>query len=293
MKRTYLILAAACLVLGNTACSSSTTETTAAGTAAETTVQETKEEETKEQESKETAKKETESKPEETTKETEEEIETKMVTGRVTSVKKTIVTIDGQDDLTYQVELKDAETRSELEVGEGDEIQVVFLEDEEEIKKAESYDIITSAAMVGDMDPVIAGVVQSSGADFIAIEAASGKSYRFSTVIAQVVAGDKGLAVGEYAEITYLGKPSDGKALRIIMEEASGDAEATFYVMKGNMAAADDASVTIEAADGSRFKFSAGTDVFPTDYEIGEEIEVFYEGSLTAGNAVAQVIDYP
>lgn len=45
--------------------------------------------------------------------------------------------------------------------------------------KAESYLIITSMAMVGDMDPVVFGVVQKADAKTITIEAGSGKPIVF------------------------------------------------------------------------------------------------------------------
>ncbi|MCI9594278.1 MAG: hypothetical protein HFG51_09070 [Lachnospiraceae bacterium] len=296
MKRKYLILAAVCLVLGSTACSSKNTEPTAQETTAETAAEESREQEESteaDKESKKETKKE-EEKKEETTEETTAKIEKEAVTGRVVKVEKNIVTISGQDDLEYQFDLKDAETKSDLELGEGDEIQVVFLNDEEEkIKKAESYQILTSLAMVGDMDPVISGVIQSVDGSQVTIEAGSGKSYRFSTAIARIVAGDKGMAVGEYVEITYMGNLKDEKALRVVTEEASGDADATYYALTGNLVQASDASVTIAAADGTSFSFTLGENVFASDFEGGEELEVIYEGSLTNHNAVAIAVDYP
>ena len=290
MKRKYLILAAVCLVLGSTACSSKNTEPTAQETTAETAAEESREQEESteaDKESKKETKKE-EEKKEETTEETTAKIEKEAVTGRVVKVEKNIVTISGQDDLEYQFDLKGAETKSDLELGEGDEIQVVFLNDEEEkIKKAESYQILTSLAMVGDMDPVISGVIQSVDGSQVTIEAGSGKSYRFSTAIARIVAGDKGMAVGEYVEITYMGNLKDEKALRVVTEEA------TYYALTGNLVQASDASVTIAAADGTSFSFTLGENVFASDFEGGEELEVIYEGSLTNHNAVAIAVDYP
>ena len=296
MNRMYLILDAAFMVLGCSACSPKNSEPTVQETTAETAAEERREQEDSteaDKESKKETKKE-EEKKEETTEETTAKIEKEAVTGRVVKVEKNIVTISGQDDLEYQFDLKDAETKSDLEVGEGDEIQVVFLNDEEEkIKKAESYQILTSLAMVGDMDPVISGVIQSVDGSQVTIEAGSGKSYRFSTAIARIVAGDKGMAVGEYVEITYMGNLKDEKALRIVTEEASGDADATYYALTGNLVQASDASVTIAAADGTSFSFTLGENVFASDFEGGEELEVIYEGSLTNHNAVAIAVDYP
>ena len=139
--------------------------------------------------------------------------------------------------------------------------------------------------MVGDMDPVVFGVVQKADAKTITIEAGSGKTYRFSTAIAQIVDGGEGIQVGENAEITYTGGLSDGKALR-------GDAEATYYSMRGTLVQASDTSVTISTADGTPLTFPLGENVFATDYEVGEALEISYEGSLTNKNAIAIAVDY-
>lgn len=296
MKRTCLILVAACIILGSTACSSKNAETTAAETTA--AAQESKaQEDGGEEKSSKTNKdeKEAKEKAEETTKEeTTAAPEKEAVTGRVTKIEKTVITVSGQDDLEYQFDIKDAETKSDLEIGEGDEIQVVFLEDDEaKVKQAESYNIITPMALVGDMDPVVSGVIRSADSGSVTIETGGGKTYRFSTAIAQIVDGGEGIAAGEYAEITYMGSPSQEKALRVVMEKASGDAEATYYAMDGSMTQASDTSVTITAADGTAFTFALGENVFATDYESGEEVEVIYEGSLTNNNAVAIAVDYP
>ena len=130
------------------------------------------------------------------------------------AIEKTVVTISGQDGQEYQVELKDAKTKSDLEIGEGDEIQVVFMDDGEEVKVAGSYTIISSVALEGDMDPVLAGAITEVGADTITIETDGGSSYTFSTAIAQVVTGAGGLEVGGYVEITYLLRKKWGPLIR-------------------------------------------------------------------------------
>lgn len=297
MKRNFLILAACCLALGVTACSSKTSEHTAADSAAgvEATAESTVKTEGENQEGiKEKTKEENEEESDKKAGEAEKETaaEKKVVTGRVAAVDKTVLTISGHDDLEYQVDIKDAETRSSLEIGEGDEIQVVFLDDSQEIKKAESYDILTSAAIEGDMDPVIAGVIKDAAMNSIVIEAASGKSYTFSTIIAQKVTGDKGIMIGENVEITYLGSLDQGIALRVITEEAYGDAEATYNALLGTLVSYSDSAVTIQAADGSSFTFGRDDSVDMTEFEIGDELEITYNGSLTKQNAIAEDVDY-
>ena len=138
MRKNYMFLAAACVALGITACGQKKSETapvpstqteTAQESAAETETAETKE-----------------------SSQAEEEAEEKTVTGRVTGVEDTVITLSGQNDLEYQIDLADANTAGSLEVGEGDQIMVTFMDDDQEIKKAESYDILTSAAQEGEQE---------------------------------------------------------------------------------------------------------------------------------------------
>lgn len=268
MKRTYIIMAAVCLAFGLTACASKTSETEAAKTSSEQLPETEKEEGT--EETREEAK---------TTAEAETEKEKKIVTGRVEAIEKTVVTISGQDGQEYQVELKDAKTKSDLEIGEGDEIQVVFMDDGEEVKVAGSYTIISSVALEGDMDPVLAGAITEVGADTITIETDGGSSYTFSTAIAQVVTGAGGLEVGGYVEITYLGRADEGTALRVITEEGSGKAEATYNILTGTLVSYTDATVTIQAADGSQFTFALDDYVVMEELELGagDDVEITYD----------------
>ena len=46
------------------------------------------------------------------------------------------------------------------------------------------------------------------------------------------------------------------------------------------------------SANGRQFTFAVGENIDAMDYEIGELVEVTYEGSLTKENAVAEGIDY-
>lgn len=278
MKRVHIITAAACLALGLTACAPKTSETEAVETSSE------QPSETEEKESAEETKE-----AEETTTEAETEKEKTIVTGRVVAIAKTLVTISGQDGREYQVELKDAETKSDLEIGEGDEIQVTFTDDGEEVKAAESYTIISSVALEGDMDPVLAGVITEAGADTITIETDEGSTYTFSTAIAQVVTGAGGLAVGGYVEVTYLGRADEGTALRVITEEGSGKAEATYNILAGTLVSYTDLAVTIQTADGRTFTFALDDYVDMEELELGagDDVEITYEGSLTQQNAVA------
>lgn len=276
-----MFLAAACVALGITACGQKKSETapvpstqteTAQESAAETETAETKE-----------------------SSQAEEEAEEKTVTGRVTGVEDTVITLSGQNDLEYQIDLADANTAGSLEVGEGDQIMVTFMDDDQEIKKAESYDILTSAAQEGEQDPVIAGEITDAAMNTIALEAESGNTYHFSTLIAQKVTGDSGIVVGENVEITYLGslpgEGEEGTALRVITEEAAGDAAATYKTLEGAFVSADDGTILLEADNGEEFSFQNTEDLDVSEIAPGDRVVLTYNGSLTNGEAVAEELE--
>lgn len=281
MRKNYMFLAAACVALGITACGQKKSETapvpstqteTAQESAAETETAETKE-----------------------SSQAEEEAEEKTVTGRVTGVEDTVITLSGQNELEYQIDLADANTAGSLEVGEGDQIMVTFMDDDQEIKKAESYDILTSAAQEGEQDPVIAGEITDAAMNTIALEAESGNTYHFSTLIAQKVTGDSGIVVGENVEITYLGslpgEGEEGTALRVTTEEAAGDAAATYKTLEGAFVSADDGTILLEADNGEEFSFQNTEDLDVSEIAPGDRVVLTYNGSLTNGEAVAEELE--
>ncbi|MCI9102235.1 MAG: hypothetical protein HFG47_02815 [Lachnospiraceae bacterium] len=292
MKRSYLIAAAVCLALGLGACSRNSGQDAGAGESSAVAESQSEEKETPSAKAADQVGKETGESETKTEEATTEEAKEQAITGRVEGIEKEVVTINGQDGLEYQIDLSAAETRSSLEIGEGDEIQVVFLDGKEKVKKAQSYEIISSVALEGDLDPVIAGVIKEVSGSVLTIETAGGKTHKFSTEIAQTVTGEKGLASGENVEVTYLGKLDEEIAIRVITEEGSGDVDATYSAISGTLLAASDQAVVIQAANGRQFTFAVGENIDAMDYEIGELVEVTYEGSLTKENAVAEGIDY-
>ena len=292
MKRSYLIAAAVCLALGLGACSRNSSQDAGAGESSAVAESQSEEKETPSAKAADQVGKETGESETKTEEATTEEAKEQAITGRVEGIEKEVVTINGQDGLEYQIDLSAAETRSSLEIGEGDEIQVVFLDGKEKVKKAQSYEIISSVALEGDLDPVIAGVIKEVSGSVLTIETAGGKTHKFSTEIAQTVTGEKGLASGENVEVTYLGKLDEEIAIRVITGEGSGDVDATYSAISGTLLAASDQAVVIQAANGRQFTFAVGENIDAMDYEIGELVEVTYEGSLTKENAVAEGIDY-
>lgn len=281
MRKNYMFLAAACVALGITACGQKKSETAPVPSTQTETAQESAAE-TETAEAKESS-------------QAEEEAEEKTVTGRVTGVEDTVITLSGQNDLEYQIDLADANTAGSLEVGEGDQIMVTFMDDDQEIKKAESYDILTSAAQEGEQDPVIAGEITDATMNTIALEAESGNTYHFSTLIAQKVTGDSGIVVGENVEITYLGslpgEGEEGTALRVITEEAAGDAAATYKTLEGAFVSADDGTILLEADNGEEFSFQNTEDLDVSEIAPGDRVVLTYNGSLTNGEAVAEELE--
>lgn len=292
MKKSYFVMAAACLAigLGVTACGKSSkpetaeTETTVAGsTAGERAEEETGGENTEEE------------KTEESSAEKEQEETEKTVTGRIEKIQGTVLSISGQNDIAYEIDIADAEAGGSLEAGEGDQIQITFIQDGEDVGTALFYDILTSAALEGEMDPILSGTVEDAAMNTIAIKAESGKTYRFSTAAAQMVTGEQGIVIGENVDVTYLGslpgESEEGLALRVITEEASGSAEATFRTLTGSLQSLDEETLVLETDDGSIFSFAAEGMADPEEYETGDRIAVTYHGSLTGENAVLEEIE--
>ena len=118
MRKQYLILAAACLTIGITACGNSSTQSTTAQTSAETEASQDASEGTERTD-------ETETEGSLAAEETEEAAE-KTVTGRVDGIDGTVLSISGQNDIAYQIDIADAEAGGSLEVGQGDQIQIVL-----------------------------------------------------------------------------------------------------------------------------------------------------------------------
>lgn len=287
MRKQYLILAAACLTIGITACGNSSTQSTTAQTSAETEASQEASEGTERTD-------ETETEGSSAAEETEEAAE-KTVTGRVDGIDGTVLSISGQNDIAYQIDIADAEAGGSLEVGQGDQIQIVFTDSDEEVKTALSYDILTSAQLEGDQDPILSGVVADASMNTIAVEAESGNTYHFSTAIAQMVTGDGGIVIGENVDVTYLGElpagEEEGLALRVITEEASGDAEATYKTLTGSLVSLDEETLVLETDDGRQFTFAAAGVADPEDYAEGAAITVTYHGSLTNENAELEEIE--
>ncbi len=287
MRKQYLILAAACLAIGITACGkSSTGSTTSAETTAQTEASQDASEESKNTE---------ETTGESAAEESSEAAAEKTVTGRVDSIDGTVLSLSGQNDIAYQIDIADAQGGGSLEIGQGDQIQITFMDTDDEVKTAESYDILTSAEMEGDLDPILSGVVADATMNTIAVEAESGNTYHFSTAIAQRVTGETGIVIGENVDITYYGElpagEEEGLALRVITEEASGDAEATYKTLTGSLVSLDEETLVLEAEDGTQFSFAADGAADPEEYGAGEQIIVTYSGSLTNGNAALEEVD--
>ena len=142
---------------------------------------------------------------------------------------------------------------------------------------------------------MIAGEITDAAMNTIALEAESGNTYHFSTLIAQKVTGDSGIVVGENVEITYLGslpgEGEEGTALRVTTEEAAGDAAATYKTLEGAFVSADDGTILLEADNGEEFSFQNTEDLDVSEIAPGDRVVLTYNGSLTNGEAVAEELE--
>lgn len=229
--------------------------------------------------------------PEETT---TQAIVEKSLEGIVQKAEGSIIFLSA-DEEEYQIDIKDAKTPGDLDIGQGDKVSITFQDvPGEKVKPGVYFDILATAAALENQDPTVYGEIQQADDHKLVLKAADGTKHSFTLDIAQVVTGKDGLAPGESAEVTYLAgaEPEAVTALRVITDSGSGNAEATYKALVGTVASADEESLAIKAANGETFRFAVDGMVDASDFPEGEQVEVSYEGSIGKGTAVVEAIDY-
>lgn len=267
MKKSYLAIAVMALVLGVTACSSQTEETTAQS---EETTQGTSEE--------------TEA----------EDVEVDYFDGSVNVVEEFVVTVADAEGTERKFDISDAEVTGAEAVGVGDEVEVTYdvaaLSDD--TTPALEIEVLVSAAEEteeGLVDEVINGTISEVGDGTLTLETEDG-TYTFNTLIGQQVT-EGGLNAGAEAEVTYYGDLEDTEDLpvitRIVTADAMGTEDASIYTLTGEVAEVDANHVVLDTADPANTFFAfEGEGVF-ADVQVGDTITVIYEGSLTGRTITA------
>lgn len=269
MKRKYVLAMAMVLAMavGATACSSGSkdAETEAAVTEAATT-------------------KAPETTAEETT--TAAEKEEDYLDGTITAVDETSLTMKTLEEEEVTFDISNAKVNGEFPLGTGDEISVLYyVDDAAEKQEAIEVDVNYSVAEEDyDGDAVIVGEVENMGDNTITVkDSADDQSYTFSTEIAQMVTGSKGIVAGDEIQLTYLGEAGDeeypGLAVKVVTSDMYDSDEAKINTLTGVAVSLGEGTLDLETPDGNIFNFvEAGADFSMTSE--GDKVTIIYEGSL-------------
>ncbi len=269
MKRKYVLAMAMVLAMavGATACSSGSkdAETEAAVTEAATT-------------------KAPETTAEETT--TAAEKEEDYLDGTITAVDAASLTMKTLEGEEVTFDISNAKVNGEFPLGAGDEISVLYyVDDAAEKQEAIEVDVNYSVAEEDyDGDAVIVGKVENMGDNTITVkDSADDQSYTFSTEIAQMVTGSKGIVAGDEIQLTYLGEAGDeeypGLAVKVVTSDMYDSDEAKINTLTGVAVSLGEGTLDLETPDGNIFNFvEAGADFSMTSE--GDKVTIIYEGSL-------------
>lgn len=223
--------------------------------------------------------------PAEVTAEEETELEETSMTGIIVSFTDTVLTVKDDSDATEKkFDYSKAEVIREFPFAEGDEIEIIYPDGTTETPiPAISVEVYTS--VIGEnADPYIEGIVKDSAEDTITLESEDGEAYTFSKVNAYVVAKD-GILADKKATVTYIGDIEDTDpvpmAVKIVMEDSYGSAEADMFAFTGQVASIEDESIVLQSGDGDFYTFVSDEHDF-SDYKIGDNLQITYTGTITA-----------
>lgn len=264
MKKQILAVTLTALVLGVTACSGKTEETTAAQetTAAETTAAETTEEET------------------------EEEVEEDSMSGVITAVDGDILTIksDG-DDSEKNYDVSGASVIKQFDFAEGDQVYVVFPAETTE-DPVPVIELEVEVSVIGEsMDPSVEGTVTKTDGDTLTLQV-DGQDYIMTSGNAYVVSQDS-IAAGDTVTVTYAGDLDDEPvAVKIVAEDSYNTPDAEINAFIGDVAQVEDGSIVLEAKNGDFYTFYSDAIDF-TQYSVGETLQISYDGKISEKDIAA------
>ncbi|MDO4267812.1 MAG: hypothetical protein Q4C73_05005 [Eubacteriales bacterium] len=222
-----------------------------------------------------------ESSTEASTEETTEEVETDYVSGIITKIDgDTLVVKSLDDDVERTYDIADAELIQDYPFSEGDWVDISFpVGSETEPVPAVTVEVTES--MIGQsMDPPAEGKVVDATMNSMTLEV-DGVEYPLITANAYIVAKD-GITVDKNATVTYLGSLDDDPVVaKVVMEDSYGTPEAEKNAFIGEVAqiAEDGSNIVLASANGDFYTFVSDSIDF-TQYKEGDNLEIFYEGSI-------------
>lgn len=263
MKKKILAATLMVLALGVTACSSKKEEpASAAATTAETSAAESTE---------------AADEPEE-----DEEIEEDYMTGLITKIDGTILTVkNDEDDTEKDYDVSEAEITQEFPFSEGDAVEISYpAETTENPVPAITLEVLESVIGM-NTDPSAEGTVTEVSEDTITLEMEDGNTYTLSTANAYIV-GKNGITAGQNAAVTYLGDLDDeAMALKVVMDDSYDSPEAELNAFIGPVAQIDDGHIVLESSDGDFYTF-VSDDIDFSQYDEDQVLQITYTGSIAA-----------
>ena len=201
---------------------------------------------------------------------TEDAVEEDYFYGFVSDVTDQVLTVSDDEGNEVKFDFSEAELTGADAIGVGDEVEVVFEgQMAEDVTKAKSVDIITSAAELEEEeeeageDEVVSGTVEKADDKTLTLTTEDG-TYTFNSIIAQKVT-EAGIKEGVEAEITYYGDLEDTVdipvATRIVTEDAADSEYAQIYTLTGKAAEVGEDHIVLDTAEPDNTLFSfAGED---------------------------------
>lgn len=221
-----------------------------------------------------------------------EELDEDYFYGKVVKTEGNTVTIEDEEGTQAVFDVSGAEFSDDVEIRQGDDIEITFLGTLSQGTTAAVYvDFISSAALEEseaeseEEDPTISGVIQKAENGSVTLETDEG-TYTFDTSIAQKVTLG-GIVSGTEADITYYGDLDDEEILpmatRIVTEDAADSADADMFTLTGTAVEVNPASIVLETPDKDKTLFVfEGTEGMFNGISPGDTATIIYEGTLTA-----------
>ena len=223
----------------------------------------------------------------ETTQEEDDYVEEDYVTGIITNIQDQILTVkDNQDSSEKKYDISSAEISQEYPFSKGDTVEITFASDNtKDPVPAIGVDVMES--IIGlNTDPSISGTVTEATDTTLTMKTDEGETCTVSIANAYIVAKD-GITLDKKATITYIGDLDDNAmAVKVVMEDSYGSAETERSAFIGKVIQNTDNNLVLESADSDFYTF-VSDDLDFSPYQIGDTVQIFYNGTITSKEITA------
>lgn len=223
----------------------------------------------------------------ETTGEEEEYMEEDYVTGVITKIEDQILTVkSNEEDTEKRYDISKADISQEYPFSEGDTVEITFAaENTADPVPALNVDVMES--IIGlNTDPSVSGTVTEATDTTLTLKTEDGETCTVSIANAYVVAKD-GIDVDKQATITYIGDLDDNAmAVKVVMEDSYDTAEAERNAFIGKIIQNTGDNLVLESADSDFYTF-VSEDLDFSPYQLGDMVQIFYNGTITSKEITA------